>query len=123
MNWYTDVLKKYVQFSGRARRKEYWFFMLFNTLVVAVLAFIDMSTGRNNSTTGIGLLSGLYALATFLPQLGVTVRRLHDIDRTGWWVLLGVIPLIGELVLIVFLATNGTAGDNRYGPDPKAATT
>ena len=120
MNWYTDVLKKYAQFGGRARRKEYWFFSLFNTLIIGALALIDFSTGRFNPDTGLGLLSGIYSLATFLPQLGVTVRRLHDTDRSGWWLLLGVIPLIGSLVLLVFFASSGTLGDNRYGPDPKA---
>ncbi|TWD83800.1 uncharacterized membrane protein YhaH (DUF805 family) [Kribbella amoyensis] len=120
MQWYTEVLKKYVVFTGRARRKEYWMFTLFSVIISIVLSIVDGLIGTRNDT-GTGLLSGLYSLAVLLPTLGVTVRRLHDTNRTGWWILIGIVPIIGWIVLIVFLATEGNAGDNQHGPDPKAA--
>jgi len=121
MNWYLQVLKKYAVFSGRARRKEYWFFFLFNIIASIVLSVIDVTVGTFSATSGVGLLSGIYGLAVIIPSIAVGVRRLHDIDRTGWWLLIAFIPLIGVLVLLVFALLPGTAGDNKYGPDPKAA--
>ncbi len=120
MNWYLAVLKKYAVFSGRARRKEYWFFILFNLIITIVLSFIDGAMGGLGEG-GIGILSGIYALAVFLPSLAVTIRRLHDTDRTGWWFLIAFIPLIGAIVLLVFMVLDGTPADNQYGPDPKGA--
>jgi uncharacterized membrane protein YhaH (DUF805 family) len=109
-------------FSGRARRAEYWYFVLFNIIVAVVLSLIDTLLGTFNFMQGVGLLSGLYALAVLIPTLAVTVRRLHDIDRTGWWIFINLIPLIGFIVLLVFAVTDGTPGSNRYGPNPKGAT-
>ena len=122
MSWYLEVLKKYAVFSGRARRAEYWYFVLFNIIVAVVLSLIDTLLGTFNFMQGVGLLSGLYALAVLIPTLAVTVRRLHDIDRTGWWIFISLIPLIGFIVLLVFAVTDGTPGSNRYGPNPKGAT-
>lgn len=122
MSWYLEVLKKYAVFSGRARRAEYWYFVLFNIIVAVVLSLIDTLLGTFNFMQGVGLLSGLYALAVLIPTLAVTVRRLHDIDRTGWWIFINLIPLIGFIVLLVFAVTDGTPGSNRYGPNPKGAT-
>ena len=133
MSWYVKVLKQYVDFSGRARRREYWMFVLVNVVIVIVLSLIDtlLGTGGFRATSGggsfyaansLGLLSGLYTLAVLLPSIAVTVRRLHDTDRTGWWILLGFIPIIGGIVLLVFYVLEGTRGPNRYGPDPKATT-
>jgi uncharacterized membrane protein YhaH (DUF805 family) len=119
MQWYTDVLKKYAVFSGRARRKEYWMFFLFNLVISVILSIVDSVAGTNGS--GVGIISTIYSLAVLIPSLAVGVRRLHDTGRTGWWILIALIPLIGTIVLIVFLATEGNAGDNQYGPDPKAA--
>lgn len=119
MQWYTDVIKKYVVFSGRARRKEYWMFVLFNVIISIILSIID-SIAKTRSG-GVGILGAIYSLAVLLPSLGVTVRRLHDTNKSGWWILIGIIPLIGAIILIVFTATEGTPGDNQYGPDPKAA--
>ena len=121
MNWYLGVLKKYAEFSGRARRREYWFFVLFNIIVSIVLVMIDSATGTLRMAAGFGLLSGLYSLAVLIPSLAVAVRRLHDTNRTGWWLLLAFIPLIGAIILIVFFATEGTSGNNDFGPNPKAA--
>jgi uncharacterized membrane protein YhaH (DUF805 family) len=122
VSWYLEALKKYAVFSGRARRKEYWYFVLFNIIVAIVLSLIDLLLGTFSSASNIGLLSGIYGLAVIIPTLAVTVRRLHDIDRTGWWILINLIPLIGTIVLLVFEVTPGTPGSNRFGPDPKRAT-
>ena len=119
MNYYVDVLKKYAVFDGRARRKEYWYFFLFNIIITIVLVIIDGSTGTLNPEAGIGLLGGIYALAVLLPAIAVAVRRLHDTDRSGWWLLISLIPLIGAIVLIVFLATDSNPGNNQYGVNPK----
>ena len=122
MSWYLEALKKYAVFSGRSRRMEYWYFVLFNIIVAVVLALIDTLLGTFNVVQGVGLLSGIYGLAVLIPALAVTVRRLHDIDRTGWWIFINLIPLIGTIVLLVFELTPGTPGSNSYGPDPKQAT-
>lgn len=119
MNWYLDVLKKYAVFGGRARRKEYWFFVLFNLIVSVVLSIIDGVIGTFSAESGIGLLSGVYSLAVLLPAIGVSIRRLHDTNRSGWWLLIGLVPLVGAIVLIVFMVQDSTAGDNQYGANPK----
>jgi uncharacterized membrane protein YhaH (DUF805 family) len=122
VGWYIEALKKYAVFGGRSRRMEYWSFVLFNFVVFVVLAGIDALLGTFSSASGVGLLSGIYLLATLVPILALSVRRLHDIDRSGWWVLTYLLPLIGPLVLLVFAVLDGTPGDNRYGPNPKGAT-
>jgi uncharacterized membrane protein YhaH (DUF805 family) len=122
VSWYLEALKKYAVFSGRARRMEYWYFVLFNLIVAIVLALIDTLLGTTTGVSSFGLLSGIYSLAVLIPTLAVLVRRLHDIDRTGWWIFINLIPLIGTIVLLVFALTPGTPGSNRYGPDPKRAT-
>lgn len=116
MNWYLDVLKnKYATFSGRARRKEYWMFFLFNVLIAIGLGIIEALIG-----TG-GLIGALYSLAVLIPGIAVTVRRLHDTSRTGWWVLIVFVPLVGALILLIFMVLDSQPGDNEYGPNPKAA--
>ena len=114
MNWYLDVLKKYAVFDGRARRMEFWMFALFNCIVAVVLSIIEYMLG-------IFGLSALYSLAVLLPSIGVSIRRLHDTDRSGWWLLICLVPVIGIIVLLVFYFMEGTSGDNRFGADPKAA--
>jgi uncharacterized membrane protein YhaH (DUF805 family) len=121
MNWYIQSLKKYADFSGRARRMEYWMFVLFNVLISIVLAFIDKATGTLNADYGIGLLGGIFSLAVLVPGLAVSVRRLHDTGRSGWWLLIGLIPLVGVIVLIVFMLQAGKPGSNQYGANPKEA--
>src|SRR5688572_10460224 len=98
MDWYLKVLKNYVGFEGRARRKEYWMYTLFNIIALVVAMVLDSVLGLTGEA-GIGPLYGLYALATFLPGLAVSVRRLHDVDKSGWWILIAFIPLIGAIVL------------------------
>jgi len=116
MNWYLTVLKKYAVFSGRARRKEYWYFNLFNFLIAFGLGVIDWLLGLVvTSDSGIGLLGGLYSLAVLIPGIAVTVRRLHDTGRSGWWLLISFIPIIGFIVLLVFMLSESQPGKNQYG--------
>lgn len=119
MNWYMQVLNKYAVFSGRARRKEYWYFTLFNVIIISIFSFIDRNTGTFDDETGVGLLGGIYALAVFVPALGVLVRRLHDTGRSGWWALIGLIPVLGAIVLFIFLVQDSKPGTNQHGPNPK----
>ncbi|MBC6436559.1 MAG: DUF805 domain-containing protein [Rhodobacteraceae bacterium] len=118
---FTDAigtcLRKYATFQGRARRAEYWWFQLFLVLACFAVGFLD-GLLFGVPTEGVGVLVSLFLLATFLPTLAVAVRRLHDTDRSGWWLLLGLIPLIGQILLIIWYATKGTRGKNRFGPDP-----
>ena len=118
-DWYMQVLKKYTVFSGRARRKEYWFFVLWYVIISIGLAIIDAVAGLRIGD--VGVLQVLYALAVLIPSLAVAVRRLHDTGRTGWWLLIGLIPLIGFIVLLVFMFLDSQPGENEYGPSPKAA--
>ena len=115
MNWYIGCWKKYVEFSGRARRKEFWMFSLFNFLAGIVVGFLDGLLGTGS------MLSCAYSLAVFLPGIAVSIRRLHDTDRSGWWYLLVFLPIVGWIVLLVFDCLDSTPGDNRFGPNPKGA--
>ncbi|PID36283.1 MAG: DUF805 domain-containing protein [Rhodobacterales bacterium] len=122
---------KYVTFSGRATRSEYWWFTLFYTIVVLVLVFVDSTmfgTVRTDATsfsasTETPILTSIFVLTTALPMLAVVIRRLHDTDHTGWWLLISFVPIIGGIVLLVFYVTDGTRGANRFGPDPKGRGT
>jgi uncharacterized membrane protein YhaH (DUF805 family) len=125
MEWMLLPLKRYADFSGRSRRKEYWMFFLLNLIVAVVLNILlggaILSGNDGGALGGVGaLVIILYALATFIPGLAVTVRRFHDQEKSGWMVLLALVPLIGGLILIVFMCMEGTRGSNRYGPDPKS---
>lgn len=120
MSWFLLALKKYATFTGRSRRREYWFFTLFYLIITFALAFFDGLTGTYDQASGLGLFSSVFVLAMFIPSISVAIRRLHDTDRSGWWLLISLIPLIGVIVLLVFVLMNGTSGDNQYGPDPKA---
>ncbi len=120
MSWFVEALKKYAVFSGRSRRKEYWYFVLFVVIISIALSIIDSLLGTHHRESGAGLLSGLFSLAMLIPSIAVSVRRLHDIDRTGWWVLISLVPLVGWRVLLVFHVQDGTPGTNRYGPNPKS---
>ena len=114
---YWDALKKCVAFDGRARRKEYWTFFLVNFIIAVVMGFM---AGILWSILGlvVNIALWVYALAIIVPSIAVAVRRLHDTGRSGWWVLIGFIPIIG-LVLIVFLIQDSAPGENEYGPNPK----
>jgi len=117
VNWYLAVLKNYAGFTGRARRQEYWMFTLINAICYAVLYILFLVT---KSPIFI-ILYSIYALGLILPSLAVFVRRMHDIGRSGWWFFLGLIPVVGGIILLVWLATAGQQGPNSYGPDPKQA--
>ena len=121
MNWFVDALQKYAVFSGRAQRSEYWYFFLFYFLLAVAAAILDGLVESFNQRTGLGFFSGILALGLLLPSLAVGVRRLHDIDRSGWWLLIAVIPLVGAIVLLVFTVKDSQPGPNRFGPNPKDA--
>lgn len=122
MDWYLKALKSYTKFDGRSQRMEYWYFFLVNIVILVILYFIDSMTGMVNAASGYGILSGVYALAVLLPGIAVAVRRFHDTNRTGWWVLVALIPLIGGLILICFMVLDSDPETNKYGPNPKAST-
>lgn len=122
MNWYLKVLRQYIDFEGRARRKEYWMFVLINIVVAFIVSLLDNILGLADKETGTGVLSTLYALAVVLPGIAVSVRRLHDINKSGWWLLISFIPLIGIIWLLVLMATDGKPGQNQYGINPKEVT-
>ncbi len=119
MNYYLAVLKKYADFTGRARRTEYWYFLLFNIIFSFLISVVDAIFGTFSTEAGIGLLGTIYTLAVFLPSIAVTTRRLHDTGRSGWWQLILFIPLIGAIVLIVFLVLDSYLYENEYGMNPK----
>jgi len=125
MEWYLKVMRdNYANFTGRARRKEYWMFALFQAIVMIVLMILDNVLGLGFDIGGIplgyGVLYTIGALAHFIPGLAVVVRRLHDVGKSGWFYLIALIPLIGIIWLLVLMCTDGDKGDNAYGPDPKA---
>lgn len=113
MNWFVEVLKKYAVFSGRARRKEYWMFTLISSLIYLGLVILGLAMDTEVPEI-------VFAVAIFLPSLAVSVRRLHDTGRSGWWVLIGLVPCVGSIIMIIFMATEGQRDANQYGPDPKA---
>ena len=142
MEWMLMPLRRYADFSGRSRRKEYWMFALLNFIIFIVLYAIMIlamgpsvmeammqveggmepvqpSSGMMAGVGIAGVILGIYSLAIFIPSLAVTVRRLHDQDKSGWLILLGFIPFVGGIILLVFMLLEGTRGDNRFGPNPK----
>ena len=115
MHWYTDVIRRYTDFDGRADRPEFWWFALINLIISVVIwsvgiALFGFATGE--------FLAIVYGLATLLPSLGVQIRRLHDTNKSGWWIVVSLVPFVGGIILIVLLAIAGTPGPNRYGPQP-----
>jgi len=114
MNWYIEVLKKYAVFNGRAKREEFWMFFIISFIVAIVLGIFGWMLGIRG-------LGGFYFLAVLLPTIGVTIRRLHDTGKTGWLTLVGLVPFIGWIVLLVFMALEGQEGDNQYGSSPISA--
>lgn len=120
MKWYLKVLKQYADFNGRARRTEYWMYLLFNIIFLFAAAILDNILGLKFSPEiPYGFIYMIYALAVFIPGLAVTVRRLHDVDKSGWFVLIAFIPLVGAIWLLVLYCTEGTPGTNQYGVNPK----
>tara|TARA_B100000959_G_C14550400_1_gene447403 strand:- start:82 stop:426 length:345 start_codon:yes stop_codon:yes gene_type:complete len=107
MDWYLQVLRKYAVFSGRARRKEYWMFVLVH-IIISIVIFIIGSFAY-----------GLYGLAIIIPAFAVAIRRLHDTGRSGWWLLVNCVPIIGWTILFIWLVKDSDEGENQYGPNPK----
>lgn len=121
MNWWLTAMKKYVDFSGRARRTEYWMFILFNMIFGVVALVLDSLLGSASEGSVYGLFYSLFSLAILLPTWAVTVRRLHDIGKSGWWIFISLIPLIGGIWLFILTLTDSQPGDNEYGPNPKVS--
>jgi len=112
--YFLDIFKfKFAHFIGRARRSEYWYFVLFNLIVSLGLGMVD-------AFLGLGFLSGLYGLVALIPSIAVAVRRLHDTGKSGWWLLIGLVPFIGWVILIVFFVQDSQPFDNQYGSNPKS---
>lgn len=118
MKWYFHSLRKYAVFAGRARRTEYWTFELWNLLIPAACFFIDLRITTSGHPER-AVLTWLYVLATAMPSLAGSVRRLHDTNHSGWAILIGMIPLVGPFVLLGYLAKDSDPGPNRFGPNPK----
>ncbi|QEL57922.1 DUF805 domain-containing protein [Chromobacterium paludis] len=117
MHWYFSVLSKYAVFGGRARRQEYWYFALTNLIISLMLLVIQHRVLGDPREW----LTNMYSLAIFLPSVAVSVRRLHDIGRSGWWLWIMFIPVVGVLILLMFHCQDSQAGGNQYGPSPKGA--
>jgi uncharacterized membrane protein YhaH (DUF805 family) len=122
MNWYLKVLKQYADFSGRARRKEYWMFALFNAIFIITAMILDNVLGVTIGELPYGVIYFLYSLAVLIPGLAVHIRRLHDIGKSGWMILIAIIPIIGPIWLLVLTLTDSNHGENQYGPNPKEVT-
>ena len=139
MNWYIKAWKNYAVFNGRATRSEFWYFVLIHVVVILILRVIDHAIWGSYSVfelfrhtddlyssesllrliLAISILTTIYFI--FVPYLAVAVRRLHDTNHSGWWVLMKIIPIVGWIVIFIFLVSDGTPGDNRFGSDPKAS--
>lgn len=119
INYYLAVLKKYAVFSGRARRAEYWYFVLFNYIIDIVVIIVGFVIG---GVMGFRILGLLYGLAVAIPGIAVSVRRLHDTNHSGWWLFISLVPLIGPIVLLIFMVRDSQPGQNRYGLNPKELT-
>ena len=129
MNYYLSVLKNYANFNGRARRSEYWFFVLFNVIFSIAALIVDyllgtrydfeQAYGESYISIHLGYINIIYGLLMFIPGLAVSVRRLHDLGKSGWFILICLIPLIGPIWLLVLFFTDSKVGVNQYGPNPK----
>lgn len=115
MEWYVKCMQNYANFEGRARRKEYWMFTLFNVIFAIAAGVLD-------AVTGLGFLVILYSLATLVPGIAVAIRRLHDIGKPGIWILIALVPFIGGIWLLILMATEGQRGENAFGSDPKGGS-
>lgn len=122
MKWFVKCIKQYADFGGRARRTEFWMFVLFNIIFSVVASLIDRAIGFRIGAIQMGIIGLIYSLAVLIPGLAVSVRRLHDIGKSGWMVLINLIPLIGLIWFIVLTVKDSQPGENQYGPNPKEVT-
>jgi uncharacterized membrane protein YhaH (DUF805 family) len=124
MNYFLKCLRLYTQFSGRARRKEYWLFTLWGAIFLTIATVLDNVLGITfkigDVSLGYGWFYALFALATLLPSFAVIVRRLHDIGKSGWWYFISCIPIVGFILYLIWACRDSQPGDNKYGPNPKA---
>jgi len=118
MNEFIACFKKYAVFEGRARRREYWMFYLFYIIFIIVLGILNSIIGFRTGILGTIAVSS-FVLIAIIPSISVSVRRLHDINKSGWMIFISLIPIVGAIWLFVLMVTEGTKGDNQYGPDPK----
>lgn len=123
MKWYLKCWQQYADFSGRARRKEYWLFTLFNAIISYVISLVFGLIAISTGMVFLTYLSYVYTLAVFIPSLAVCVRRLHDVGKSGWMYLLVLIPIIGQIWLIVLFCMDSQAGENKWGANPKETET
>lgn len=121
IDWAKRPIQKYADFSGRAPRAEYWWFYLLSIVIYIIGMVVDGIIGSDLGGTGYGIVTALVGLGLIVPSIAVGIRRLHDTGRSGWWLLIALIPLIGVIVLLVFFVTEGTPGENCYGPNPYGA--
>jgi uncharacterized membrane protein YhaH (DUF805 family) len=119
INFYVLAFKRWLDFKGRSRRSEYWYFTLVNLIIAIVLIMIEQAIGIGGGDSGNGPISSLYTLVVLVPGLAVSFRRMHDIGKSAWWLLIGLIPLLGFIVIIVWFIGAGQPGRNAYGPNPK----
>jgi uncharacterized membrane protein YhaH (DUF805 family) len=130
MNWYLKALKQFKNYKGRARRKEFWMFTLFHVLIILVITLINFLLkyitndfeGKDLIVQIIGTVMGIYILAMLIPSLSLTVRRLHDVDKSGWMILISFIPIIGGIWLLILMLTDSSSNENQYGVNPKEAS-
>ena len=122
MGWYLIAVKNYAGFSGRARRKEYWMFALFNFIFTIIFALLDILIYSISDGNLLGMFTGAYSLGILIPSIAVTFRRLHDTGRSGWWLLINFVPMIGTLIYLFILFLDSQPGENEYGPSPKSIT-
>ncbi len=122
MKWFVKCMKQYADFGGRARRTEFWMFVLFNIIFSVVASLIDRAIGFKIGAIQLGIIGLIYSLAVLIPALAVSVRRLHDIGKSGWMILINLIPFIGWIWFIVLMVKDSQPGENQYGPNPKEVT-
>jgi uncharacterized membrane protein YhaH (DUF805 family) len=120
MSWFLMAMQKYATFSGRSQRSEYWYYFLFYMIIVIVCAIVDgmLGAGKNNN---VGWISTLAVFGMLVPSIAVTVRRLHDIGKSGWWFLVAFVPLVGGIILLLFAVQDSQPDTNEYGPNPKGS--
>jgi len=125
MSWYLQVWQRYAEFTGRSRRMEFWMFFLYNVVILLVLYLASVGFAlvkQPEMGASMYFIYFAYAMVALVPCVACTVRRLHDIGKNGWWILLVLVPFVGAIVLLVMTALDGNRGPNQYGPDPKLTT-
>lgn len=115
MQWYLLAFRRFDEFSGRSHRREFWSFVLYHYAIYFSLLVVDIGMGTVSPSLGLGPLSGIYAVVSFIPHGALQIRRLHDSERSGWWLLIALVPFVGVIQLLVWFCASGTAGPNHYG--------